>query len=436
MSQTHQEDTVYLPWLYKFDAKGVLKRWRCGTKGNVFFAEYGTVFLKSGAQGKIRKTEDKLISANTRESDPVKQAQTYADQEWREKQRKDEYYPSKEIPTCTPDEWRELNGNTRRWPAVCAKWEDVSETDKDCTMTKPWLMQYKIDGNRCTAWYENDQVLLFSRKCLPMEFKDHLRDQLLMLFPLINFLKTGDENHYTSYSFGIDGEIWNPKVGSHQQNNSISSRRVNRHEKEDEQCFAWFDILDYELDANGRFDLIQKAKDFLLEADGNLNVNPEVKGMDQKQLCVGGDLPNVFIVTTKLATDFGDLYEFYEHAIDISFEGLVLRRPTHMYPKSREHRTSQMIKMKPFQDAEFEVIGFKQGEGDRSGCVVWECRNDINDGTFSTSQMGPVEFQRELYEAGEEFIGSKITVRFDVRSDDGLPVRPRAVRFRGEEDMP
>lgn len=430
------DDVLWLGWLYKFDAKGSLKRWRCGTKGQEFYAEYGSMWLANGKEGKLRRTPVKVITANNREANAEKQAQNYAKQEWEDKMRRDSYHQSDTVPTCDASEWAELHQDNRHWPAVCLAWKDVGESDKDCNIKRPWIAQYKIDGNRCTAWYTEDNVQLYSRKCLPLEFKDHLRDQLIGIFHLIHFLKTGKEDHYTCYDFGIDGEIWNPKLGSHQQSHSISSRTVNRHKDEKEQCFAWFDIIDYTLTAEQRFDLVKKVIDFLREFGEDLNTEPIVLGMDQRKLCIGGDFENIFPVPYKVCTDIGEVYDFYQHSMDMKFEGAVLRRLNHMYPTSREHKTSQMVKMKPFEDAEFEVVGYKQGEADRAGCVVWECRNDLNDETFSTQQMGDVEFQRGLYDQGEEYIGRKITVRFDGRSDKKIPVKPRAVRLRDPEDMP
>lgn len=430
-----QRDELWLPWLYKFAVKGELKRWRCGTIGNVFYAEYGTVWVKGGAEGKIRRTAPKAIAGNSRERDATKQAQNVAKQEWEEKQRKDSYFPSDEIPTCTAEEWKALNKDTRKWPAVCKKWDDCSTSEKDCSVVKPWEMQFKVDGDRCTAWYIDDEIRLYSRKCLEMKFKDHIREQLTSLFMLINFIITGDENHYKSYNFGIDGEIWNPKLGSHQQSHSVSGRTVNKHKDDEKQCFAWFDIIHYEMNAERRIEVINGVKSFLSEF-GDMKSEPNLEGMDQKSLCIGGDFANIFIVPTKRAIDIGDVYDFYDYALKLKFEGLVLRRPQHMYPTAREHRTSEMVKMKPFEDAEFEVIGFKQAEGDRAGCVVWECRNDLNDGTFSVQQMGDVEYQRELYESAHDYIGEMITVRYDGRSDDKIPVKPRAVRFRSHEDLP
>jgi len=430
------ENINWLPWLYKFDAKGTLKRWRCGVEGNVFYAEYGTVFLTNGKEGKVRRTPAKPIAGNTREQDANRQAQNVCQQEWDDKRRRDTYHPSDSIPTCTPEEWSELHNDNRKWPAVCLAWKDANESEQECSVAKPWIGQLKVDGDRCTAWHTNDNVQLYSRKCLEMKFKDHIREQLTNLFCLIHFLKTGDETHYTTYDFGIDGEIWNPKLGSHQQSHSVSARTVNRHADEKQQCFAWFDIIDYTMTAKERFDLIKKVKDFLMEFGENLNTEPNIENMNQKDLCIGGDFGNIFIVPSKTLSDIGDVYDFYEHSTNMKFEGLVLRRLDHKYPTAREHKTAQMIKMKPFEDAEFEVIGYKQGEADRAGCVVWECRNDVNAETFGCSQMGDVEFQRGLFEEGDQYIGKKITVRFDGRSDKGIPVKPRAVRFRLPEDLP
>jgi ATP-dependent DNA ligase len=429
------EDNIeWLPWLYKVDASDVYKRWRCGTEGNVYYAEFGSLWLKNGEEGKLRRTKAKKIKGNMRERDAELQAKNYAQQQWEERKRKDEYYEHPTAPMCTVEEWKEMHGK-RKWPAVCLPWKQASNTERACTEKTPWLSQYKIDGDRATAWYENEKVELYARSCLEMRFKDHLRIQLESLFYLINYVRTGDEGHYKSYPFGIDGEIWNPKLGSHQQSHSISGRTVNRHKDEEEQCFAWFDIIDYNLDAVKRMELMEKVRNVLAEMVEGTNELKEIEGANQKSLCVGGILSHIFIVPYKNVESEEALIEHYDHSVAMGFEGLVLRRHRHMYPTAREHKIATMIKMKPFEDAEFEVVGFKQAEGDREGCVVWLCQNDKNDETFSTQQMGDVTWQRALYKVADQFVGRKITVRFDDRSDDLIPKKPRAIRFRMPEDI-
>ena len=94
-----------------------------------------------------------------------------------------------------------------------------------------------------------------------------------------------------------------------------------------------------------------------------------------------------------------------------------------------------MMKLKPYEDKEFEVVGFKQAQGDRAGCVVWMFKNDVNDKTFEAQQMGTLEYQRALFQKAEEYIGRRLTVQVTERSKDGVPKQGRVIKHRVDEDL-
>lgn len=425
----------WLPTLYKFDAKGKLQMWRCGSRGNFYITEYGKVWNTDGKRGKLRQTEPKEVKANARESDAKKQTENYCKQCWDEKQRKDSYYPSDEIPTCTSEEWLEMHDDTRKWPALCKAWKDVPENEREFSAENPWIGQYKIDGNRVIAWYKNDQLKLYSRTCQELKFKDHIRDQLIEIFNIVNYFITGDQTRFADYPFGIDGEIFIPESKFHQDSHSVASRTVNKSERDEDQCFAWFDIVEYNTDFNTRSRLMKNTEDFIRENVEDVNPRRKISGMDKNSLCLGGPFTHIFPVPTTVITDVVSGKEFYDQAKDLGFEGVVLRRPSQRYPKNKNTRHNDMIKMKPVEDAEFEVVGYEQGSGDRAGCIVWMLRNDLSDAVFSSQQKGSVEFQRELYEKAESFVGRKITVIFTERSADNIPKQPRAKLFRPDWDL-
>jgi len=462
------DDIDWLGYLYKFDAKGKLRFWRCGSQDDTYLTEYGDVWNKDGKRGKIIATEPKLIKANARQPDATEQARIYAKQCWDEKIRKDAYYPSATIPTCSAEEWLELHNDNRKWPALCLSWKDMREDDKDCSSKFPWITQAKVDGNRVTAWYTDDILKLYSRTCQELQFKDHIRTQLEALFNIVNYVMSGenDQNHYNLYKFGLDGEIWNPKSTFHQNSHAIASRTVNKSKDDDQLCFAWFDIIDYERPFSERAEIMRKVRAFLLEFGTDMNkldddtsekkqgsdkknsgekktssgkkasaAVPKRGGQSQIKLCLGGDYANVFVVTTGLATDPSHCYEQYARSLEQGFEGLVLRRPTHMYPQHKNTRHADMVKMKPVEDAEFEVIGFEEATGDRAGCVKWILQNDKTDATFGCAQMGTLEYQRELYQNGDKYIGKKLTVLYTERSEDDIPKQPRAKVFRPDTDL-
>ena len=428
-------DVEFLQPLYKFDAKSKMRVWTCGTRGNEYFTLFGDVFNAKGSRGKLRATAPKAIAANTRVKNADEQAQNYAKQSWDEKQRKDQYYPSDIIPdrNMTSQEWLELHGDDRKWPAVCDPWKDATETDRQCTVQNQWDMMFKLDGDRATAWIKDDGVKLYSRTCLEMKLKDHIREQLTDLFMAVNYVITGSQELLTSYPFGLDGEIWMPKNKHHQDSHGVAARQKTAHKDEELLCFAWFDIIDYDMSARERATVIQKVEALIRE--GLSLKKPVELEMTQESLCIGGPYKNIFVVPTKTASDLEQVYEYYDYARQVGFEGIVVKRPYHIYPKAREQKNAAMMKLKPYEDKEFEVIGFKQAQGDRAGCVVWMFKNDVNDKTFEAQQMGTLEYQRLLFQRGEDYIGRMLTVQVTERSKDGVPKQGRVIKHRVDEDL-
>ena len=439
------EDVSYLQPIYKFDAKGKMRVWTCGVRGSEYHTLYGDVYNSKGGRSKLRASAPKEIAGNARERDPEEQAKIYADQSWREKQRKDSYYPSDCIPDrdMTTEEWLAAHGDKRRWPAVCDPWKDATETDKQCSDKNPWDMQFKLDGDRAMAWIENDGVKLYSRTCLEMKLKEHIRQQLTDIFMAVNFVITSMRGNpqtelMTSYPFGLDGEIWMPKNKHHQDSHGVAARQKTAHKDEEKLCFALFDIIDYEMSARERQDVLQQVEK-MIRTHSEIELvayDPDRElEMTQESLCLGGAYPNIFMVPMKTATSLDEVYEYYDYARQVGFEGIVVRRPRHIYPRAREQKNAMMMKLKPYEDKEFEVIGYKQAQADRAGCVVWMFRNDINDKTFEAQQMGTVEYQRQLYEIAEAYIGRRLTVQVTERSKEGVPKQGRVIKHRIDEDL-
>jgi len=89
-------------------------------------------------------------------------------------------------------------------------------------------------------------------------------------------------------------------------------------------------------------------------------------------------------------------------------------------------------KYKEFEDTEYPVVGFREGEGDEKGCVLWECRLPSG-GTFWVRPRGTREDRGEAFLAGSTYIGKQLTVRYQELTTDGVPRFPVGIAFRDYE---
>ena len=83
-------------------------------------------------------------------------------------------------------------------------------------------------------------------------------------------------------------------------------------------------------------------------------------------------------------------------------------------------------------DAEFIVIGYKQGTGRETGTIIFRCT--VKDyGEFDVRPKGTREDRQRWFKDGEQLIGKKLTVKFQGYSDSGIPRFPVGIGLRDYE---
>jgi len=404
-SNEESEDIEWLPNLYDLDNKDRFRVFRAGYTKGVYHSETGLLYKKNGDKGKLIKRAAK-VPANTRSKTALDAAKARATQEWEDRQRNDTYRECKKPPKCSPEEWRAQD--TRRWPSLCMNFKNIKKDRIVCDEKHPFYGQPKFNGDRILALIEGKEQVLYSRQMKKKEFLDEIKSQCKKL------IKELCKRYPELSEPGLDGEMFDPNV-KHQHSRSKISRTKNRHEDEDDICYFLFDLQVFDIPFSERFKMILSMKDFIKENCPNIKVSPY-----------------------KILTSIADMYRYRSKCEKDGYEeGIVLRRPDLLYTTKKDERTLDMIKFKNVQDAEYEVIGFKEGSGDREGCVVWKLQ-DLKDDeiTFNCSHKANVEELKDFYSNGKDYIGKILTVEFSEFSDKGIPIFPIGIRFREDDDLP
>lgn len=112
------------------------------------------------------------------------------------------------------------------------------------------------------------------------------------------------------------------------------------------------------------------------------------------------------------------------------YEGIMLRKKDGVYKVG--HRSPELQKYKEFFDAEYPVIGFKQGDGEEKGCVIWQCSTPAGL-EFAVRPRGTRADRAELFTNGAAYIGKLLTVRYQELTTDGVPRFPVGISFRDYE---
>lgn len=133
----------------------------------------------------------------------------------------------------------------------------------------------------------------------------------------------------------------------------------------------------------------------------------------------------------------------YDEFLLEGYEGAIARKNHGIYEYSySSHRSKDLIKIKPYLDDEFEIVGFTQGvAGSNVGAIIWICCAHGNkDLTFTVVPNMLVGERKKLYKQlieneleSAKYIGKKLTVSYSELSSDGIPQQPKGVVIRDYE---
>ena len=100
-------------------------------------------------------------------------------------------------------------------------------------------------------------------------------------------------------------------------------------------------------------------------------------------------------------------------AINLGFEGLIMRNPDNEYQYGK--RNLSMIKYKKSTDGKFTIIDI-YSESIRTNIPLFLCRNDVNDSTFECHVGGSHTYQADVLQHKEQYIGKQMYVEYGERS--------------------
>jgi len=253
----------------------------------------------------------------------------------------------------------------------------------------PCFGQPKLDGFRVIARLnKEDDVIMLTRTGREIKWFDEIKIELKPILKL-----------ETRPGFFLDGELFTFDL-PFQQMSGLHNIKTMTPEREERMmkmefhifdCFYWGDTRPFSI-----------RYEWLLS---NINSTNRIRLVDTVHI------------------------ENKEHMIGIhrdfvkeGYEGTILRDP---YDKYVNKRSIGLMKYKDFDDEEFEITGYECGTGMDDGCVIWHCEN-----RFKCRMMGTIDIRQWYYEHGDEFIGKQLTVKFQGRSEDGIPRFPvgKAIR--------
>jgi DNA ligase-1 len=98
------------------------------------------------------------------------------------------------------------------------------------------------------------------------------------------------------------------------------------------------------------------------------------------------------------------------------------------------YRSYDLLKVKSFDDAGYEVVGVTNGVGKFVNCAIWICRTAKGQEFRVTPKVSQSEKEAFLRNS-KDYIGKLLTVAYFGLTDDGIPRFPVGIKFRPSEDI-
>lgn len=164
--------------------------------------------------------------------------------------------------------------------------------------------------------------------------------------------------------------------------------------------------------------------------DDTLEFKDRLKLLDDLRLNTFKDLDKINVLEHYPTNSWAEVKHLHDKFVNEGYEGVVCRKPDKVYEFGK--RSSTMIKVKQYKDAEFEIVDYKDGLRDEDFCFICQTKDGK---LFAAKPIGDRELKAEYIKNIDNIIGKMGTVKFFSMSKDGIPTQPIFKAVRYEEDL-
>jgi len=266
------------------------------------------------------------------------------------------------------------NRNWDTLPMLAEKWKDFKKKVK-----YPVAVQPKLNGIRCVSKWKNNKVVLLSRggqEYIMPHIATALHDVLSK-----------------NPNLELDGELYLHGMPLQKINGIVQLEDETQFARKLPLQYHIYDLAIPILNQTQRLDLLKSGYEF----------DPRV----------------ISIVSTKVAFKEDEVQTYHDEFVKAGYEGAIVRDLHATYQFG--FRDQCLLKVKEFIDEEFEIIGCEIDGNKGIESFVFVLKNNINDLTFKARPTGSLEYKDIWRTNINEYIGKKATIRYQERTQDGLP---------------
>lgn len=286
-------------------------------------------------------------------------------------------------------------------PMLAQKYEERGQK----YLRVPFGASRKFDGVRCIAHRQTSaarEVLLTSRLGKPFSNLQRIREHCSLLLPRDPLVL-------------LDGELYSHSVPFNAISGCVRSKAPSSYDSQME--FYIFDRV--------RSDHPEEPYSSRIEALHQLE--------EQYHRLIPNPLDRVIkFEGFEVVSRHDDVKCFHDRYVAEGYEGVILRNLDGPY--LFKNRSNDVQKYKTFEDREFRITGFKEGNGSDAGCIILECGTERGE-TFDVRPRGSLEWRRGMFLRGAELVGKQLTVRYQKTGleDGSLPRFPVGIDIRDYE---
>jgi ATP-dependent DNA ligase len=323
--------------------------------------------------------------------------------------------------------------NTKRvFPMAVHKYDDKPSAIAK-RLVYPLAVQRKLDGGRIVAYYDDEKktTVFYSRRLKDVIVHPDIHAAVDKLYTIINKRFPG---------MYLDGEIYKHGLALQQisgiMRRGTDSKTTAREEKTKKKTIT----LQYHI-----FDLFFPHSDSMR----NIPYIERIVIMEQIFKQALAKHPDIFKYIVKVQTQIVDTPAahdiIYARFLKQKYEGSIVRNlhAPYEFGASKEIRTYHARKRKPRYSDEFKIVDYTQGtSGKGRGAIIWVLTTAVNKKKgwepviFTTTMNMTYDEQYKLFNDmtkknfNEKYKNKMMTVEHDGLSEDGVPVRQKAIGVR------
>jgi len=378
-SRSHSSSRSHsFPALYGQDKSGKTKIWKASVHTNPDDTAYSLIEYGQ-LDGKLQTARrDVLQGKNIGKKNATtafEQCVSETERKWLDKRDKENYSDKQTKRGSEENESREEKQEKEDKPLLPMLAQQVKKLQFPC------YVQPKIDGLRCLMYHRDGKVVAQSRTGSFFTTVDHLH----LSFP---------ENVV------LDGELYTTSIPFETLAGLIKKKKISDADRE----------------------ALKKVEYHCYDAI----LLDEREATFERRYQVLSGLGVRVVETILIQSEEEFRKKFGEYTAD-GFEGIMVRSASGVY--AMNYRSKDLCKYKEFEEAEYPIVGFTQGDGRDAGTVIWVCETPEGK-RFNVRPRGTLEQRAEWYQMGEEYIGKRLTVVYQNLSEQNVPRFPvgKAIR--------